>query len=108
MRIVRSIAELREARVALGALAFVPTMGNLHAGHVSLVAGTHARAARRGQHLRQTGPQFAPSEDFERYPRTFEDDCARLRAACDPPFAPDETCALPAAADLHRAAPGDR
>ena len=96
MRIVRSIAELREARAALGALAFVPTMGNLHAGHVSLVALARTRAPRVAVSIFVNRLQFAPSEDFERYPRTFEDDCARLRAAgVDLLFAPDETVLYP-------------
>jgi pantoate--beta-alanine ligase len=92
MKIVHTIAELRAA-VAAGsrAPAFVPTMGNLHAGHLALVR--HAREA--------GGPvvasifvnrlQFAPHEDFDSYPRTLEQDAAALReAGCDLLFAPDE------------------
>ena len=96
MRIVRSIAELREARASLGRLAFVPTMGNLHAGHVSLVDLARTRAPRVAVSIFVNRLQFAPSEDFDKYPRTFEDDCDKLRAAgVDLLFAPDESVLYP-------------
>ena len=92
MRIVHTIAELRQALAGTVGTAFVPTMGNLHAGHLSLIE----RAKEVGG-----GPvvasifvnrlQFAPHEDFDTYPRTFERDCDLLRAAgCNFVFAPDE------------------
>jgi pantoate--beta-alanine ligase len=91
MRIIHGIAELRDALRGCPSVSFVPTMGNLHAGHLSLVH----QAARRG------GPvvasifvnrlQFAPHEDFDRYPRTLAADCELLRnAGCDVVFAPSE------------------
>ncbi|MDP3758890.1 MAG: pantoate--beta-alanine ligase [Ramlibacter sp.] len=91
MRIVHTIAELRQALAGATGTAFVPTMGNLHAGHLSLIE--RARKAR--------GPvvasifvnrlQFAPHEDFDTYPRTLERDCDLLRAAgCNLVFAPNE------------------
>ena len=96
MQIVRSIAELREARAGMGPLAFVPTMGNLHAGHISLVALARTRAPRVAVSIFVNRLQFAPSEDFDKYPRTFEDDCSRLReAGVDLLFAPDETVLYP-------------
>jgi pantoate--beta-alanine ligase len=93
MQIIHSTAELR-ATLAGARSAFVPTMGNLHDGHLALVR--QARAA--------AGPgmpvvasifvnrlQFAPHEDFDSYPRTFERDAELLRAnGCDVLFAPDE------------------
>ena len=95
MRVVHTIAELRQALAAVKAPAFVPTMGNLHDGHLSLV-----KLAREHEHA-QGGPvvasifvnrlQFAPHEDFDRYPRTLERDCDLLRGAgCNLVFAPTE------------------
>ena len=80
MKIVRELSTLRAAAAALGPLAFVPTMGNLHFGHVSLVrlARRHARAVAVSIFVNRL--QFAPSEDFERYPRTFEQDRRLLEA----------------------------
>jgi pantoate--beta-alanine ligase len=96
MKVFHTIAELRQA---LGAVprGFVPTMGNLHEGHLSLVR--QAKAAMAVQH--GGGPvvasifvnrlQFAPHEDFDTYPRTLERDCALLDGAgCDYVFAPSE------------------
>jgi len=91
MKIVRELSTLRAAAAALGPLAFVPTMGNLHAGHVSLVrlARRHARAVAVSIFVNRL--QFAPHEDFDTYPRTLERDCALLReAGCDIVFAPSE------------------
>jgi len=95
MRVVHTIAELRQALAAVKAPAFVPTMGNLHEGHLSLV-----KLAREHEHA-HGGPvvasifvnrlQFAPHEDFDRYPRTLEHDCDLLRGAgCNLVFAPTE------------------
>lgn len=91
MQIVHTIADLRAALAGRGRPAFVPTMGNLHEGHLSLV-----------RHARQHGDvtvasifvnrlQFLPHEDFDSYPRTFDADCAKLQAeGCDIVFAPRE------------------
>lgn len=96
MRIVRSIAELRAARREYGALAFVPTMGNLHAGHVSLVRLARSRAKHVAASIFVNRLQFAPSEDFDSYPRTFEADCDKLRAeGVELLFAPDERVLYP-------------
>jgi len=92
MRIVRTLAELRAARRAFGTLAFVPTMGNLHTGHISLIDLARNHAAHVAASIFVNRLQFAPHEDFDRYPRTFQPDCERLRAAgVDLLFAPDET-----------------
>ena len=96
MRILRTVSELRSATAQAGPLAFVPTMGNLHEGHLSL-----ARIARRSGRavafsIFVNRLQFAPSEDFERYPRTFERDCALLEAeGVELLFAPDEATLYP-------------
>jgi pantoate--beta-alanine ligase len=93
MHILRTLHELREFTSSKPRAAFVPTMGNLHAGHLALV--------RRARECAPSAPvvtsifvnrlQFSPNEDFDQYPRTFERDCALLReVGCDAVFAPDE------------------
>ena len=96
MRVVHTIADLRRALAGATPAAFVPTMGNLHEGHLAL-----AKLARE-----QGGPvvasifvnrlQFAPHEDFELYPRTLERDCERLQSVgCNIVFAPQEAQLYP-------------
>jgi pantoate--beta-alanine ligase len=100
MRVLHTLAELRAALADTARPAFVPTMGNLHDGHLSLI-----RQART-----LVGPdvpvvasifvnrlQFGPNEDFDRYPRTLARDCELLEGAgCDLVFAPDERELYPA------------
>ncbi len=96
MRIVRTIDDLRKARATLGELALVPTMGNLHAGHVSLLRLARSHATTVAATIFVNRLQFAPTDDFESYPRTFEDDCEKLRAeGVDLLFAPDERVLYP-------------
>jgi pantoate--beta-alanine ligase len=96
MRIVRDIADLRSAVAAAGPVAFVPTMGNLHAGHLSLTRLARSRAPAVVVSIFVNRLQFAPGEDFERYPRTFERDCALLEAeGVELLFAPDEGVLYP-------------
>jgi pantoate--beta-alanine ligase len=91
MQVVSSAAELAAVRARIGAMAFVPTMGNLHQGHLSLV-----REAQRGGDpvvvsLFVNRLQFGPSEDFDRYPRTMQRDLELLESqGCDVVFAPNE------------------
>jgi pantoate--beta-alanine ligase len=93
MESVTTAAELRE-RVAAwrreGArVGFVPTMGNLHAGHYSLVSIARANADRIVASVFVNPTQFGPREDFSSYPRTLESDRAGLQAhGCDLLFAP--------------------
>lgn len=91
--IARTVAELRQAvaafRRAGERVALAPTMGALHAGHVSLVELARAKAQRTVASIFVNPTQFAPNEDFSKYPRTFEADVAKLAAArCDVVFAP--------------------
>lgn len=96
MRIVNSIEQLRDLRSNTGRLAFVPTMGNLHAGHMALVRLARQHASRVAVSIFVNRLQFAPAEDFAGYPRTFEDDCAKLEAAgVELLFAPDERVLYP-------------
>jgi pantoate--beta-alanine ligase len=92
---VRTVAEVREAvgawRAARETVAFVPTMGNLHAGHVSLTQLAANEAERVVASIFVNPTQFGPSEDFAAYPRTLDDDAGRLTAAgaVDLLFAPE-------------------
>lgn len=96
MKILRDIPELRAAAAAAGPLAFVPTMGNLHEGHLSLVRLARRRAGAVAASVFVNRLQFHPSEDFDRYPRTFERDCALLeQEGVELLFAPDESVLYP-------------
>jgi len=96
MHIVRDIDALRRACAGRERPAFVPTMGNLHEGHVSLMRIARPRARLLVASVFVNRLQFAPHEDFERYPRTFEADCEKLAGAgVDVVFAPDETVLYP-------------
>ena len=81
---VASKAEIRsavaEARREGKTVGFVPTMGALHEGHLSLVRAACARTAFVVVSIFVNPTQFAPGEDYERYPRDFDRDCARLAA----------------------------
>ena len=91
MRIIHTVAELRQALAGTVGTAFVPTMGNLHAGHLSLVRLAKEHGAPVVASIFVNRLQFAPHEDFDTYPRTFENDCELLRSVgCNFVFAPDE------------------
>ena len=89
MRVVHSAAELAAALAGRGRVGFVPTMGNLHAGHLSLLELARRHADFSVASIFVNPLQFGAGEDFERYPRTLDADCAQLAdAACDLVFAP--------------------
>ena len=92
MRTIHTIAELQAALGGATAAAFVPTMGNLHEGHLSLVRAARAHGAPVVASIFVNRLQFAPHEDFDRYPRTLQRDAELLHdAGCDLVFAPDES-----------------
>jgi pantoate--beta-alanine ligase len=99
MQILTTIAETQTATRALradGPLGLVPTMGALHAGHLSLVAAAKKDCAHVAATIFVNPLQFAPNEDFTRYPRTFDEDCAQLEAAgVDILFAPSSEVMYP-------------
>lgn len=82
MRVCTDLAMLQQA-LAEGpeALALVPTMGNLHQGHLQLVAEARRRAPRVAVSIYVNPLQFGPAEDFQSYPRTLDDDLAALASA---------------------------
>lgn len=91
MRVIHRIAELHQALAGSSRGAFVPTMGNLHEGHLSLVRLARAHGAPVVTSIFVNRLQFAPHEDFDTYPRSFARDCELLHGAgCDLVFAPDE------------------
>lgn len=93
IEVVRTVPDLRRrvrAWRAEGAIVgLVPTMGALHAGHLALVAEARRRTSRTITSIFVNPTQFAPQEDFGKYPRTFDSDCALLvGAGCDLVWAP--------------------
>jgi pantoate--beta-alanine ligase len=98
MQIIRTIAELRAATMSRRRLVLVPTMGNLHAGHLSLVSVARERGDFVVTSIFVNRLQFAPHEDFATYPRTFERDCELLsESGCDAVFAPSDREVYPEA-----------
>lgn len=96
MQIESSITDLRSALKNHGRIIFVPTMGNLHAGHIALMQQARAHGDTVVASIFVNRLQFGPNEDFDKYPRTFADDCERLRAAgVDALFAPTENDLYP-------------
>jgi len=88
MQIISTVAELRERLGNERAIALVPTMGNLHEGHLELV-----RMARENDNcvvasIFVNPLQFGPSEDFDSYPRTLKADCEKLKGLANVVFTP--------------------
>ena len=91
MHVVHTIAELREKLSSFKRPAFVPTMGNLHDGHIALLKQAKPLGDVTVSSIFVNRLQFAPHEDFDSYPRTLDLDAQRLEAAgCDVLFAPLE------------------
>ncbi len=95
MQIIKHISELRVAlqshRLAGKRIGFVPTMGNLHAGHISLIEQARSTNDIVVCSIFVNGLQFGANEDLDKYPRTFTEDCSKLQAAhCDYLFFPND------------------
>jgi pantoate--beta-alanine ligase len=91
MDVIHSAADLRARLQRVPNNVFVPTMGNLHDGHIQLINIAKPRAACTVVSIFVNRLQFGPREDFDRYPRTLGADAARLEAAgVDVVFLPDE------------------
>jgi pantoate--beta-alanine ligase len=96
MHIARTLPELRQFLAAYQKPAFVPTMGNLHAGHLALVRQAKPLGDITVASIFVNRLQFLPHEDFDSYPRTWDADYAKLAdAGCDLLFAPRETDLYP-------------
>ncbi len=88
MQLIHSVPDLRQRLAAERAIAFIPTMGNLHEGHIDLVRQARAHADCVVVSIFVNPLQFGPNEDFDKYPRTLEADCTRLQELADVVFAP--------------------
>jgi pantoate--beta-alanine ligase len=96
MDVIHSVPELRERLRREPDNVFVPTMGNLHEGHIELMRIAKPRAACTVVSIFVNRLQFGPREDYDRYPRTLEADCDKLRGAgVDVVFVPDEKAIYP-------------
>jgi pantoate--beta-alanine ligase len=104
MQILRTAAELREwsrweRNDGGNTIGLVPTMGALHEGHASLIRAAKASVGFVAVSIFVNPTQFGPNEDFARYPRRFESDCALARAeGADVVFAPSVEELYPAGA----------
>lgn len=91
MKVISNIATLRHELSQRRQIVFVPTMGNLHAGHISLMEQARAHGDTVVASIFVNRLQFGPNEDFDTYPRTFQADCDKLtNAGVDVLFAPSE------------------
>lgn len=89
MRVVETVAEVRELRPSFGALGFAPTMGFLHEGHLSLIRRAKARCGAAAVSIFVNPIQFAPTDDLDRYPRDLPRDLELAeKAGADFVFAP--------------------
>ncbi|HFC6395065.1 pantoate--beta-alanine ligase [Neisseria bacilliformis] len=106
MDIIRTIREMRAWRKTAGTVAFVPTMGNLHEGHLALVREAKKRADSVAVSIFVNRLQFGQGEDFDRYPRTLQEDAAKLEGeGVSVLFAPDERELYPRVAQRYNIEP---
>ncbi|MFY9328895.1 MAG: pantoate--beta-alanine ligase [Georgfuchsia sp.] len=102
MQIHKTIAALRAVRKPARRVALIPTMGNLHKGHIALMEQAREHADMVIATIFVNRLQFRPGEDFDKYPRTFQADCEKLEAAgVDCLFAPNEAEMYPQQQSYH-------
>lgn len=103
MQVIHSMAELRSCRLAMtGSVGFVPTMGNLHAGHIALVEALRQRCDQVIVSIFVNPMQFDESSDLAAYPRTLQADIEKLQAVgVDLLFLPNEAEIYPEGVALH-------
>lgn len=106
MQIIQDVtalqAHLKPLRQSGKTIALVPTMGNLHEGHLSLVSAAKQQADITVASIFVNPAQFGPTEDLDTYPRTFEADCEKLKQlGTDIVFAPDTNAMYPADVGNH-------
>jgi len=100
MEIIRTVSWMKQvaqqSRAENHVVGFVPTMGALHEGHLSLLRRAKAECSRVFASIFLNPTQFGPNEDLSKYPRTFESDVAKLETAgVDVLFAPDPKVIYP-------------
>jgi pantoate--beta-alanine ligase len=100
--VLHTVADLRKRLKGEPSIALVPTMGNLHEGHLSLVKLAHQHGKCVAATIFVNRLQFEPGGDFDRYPRTLERDVRLLaKAGCHVVFAPDEREMYPRPQEIH-------
>jgi pantoate--beta-alanine ligase len=109
LKVLRTIDELRDHLRGQNRVAFVPTMGNLHDAHLSLMQLARSHGDPVVASIFVNRLQFGPSEDFERYPRTLQQDIDRLQQqnVVYALFAPDEAEMYPEPQDFRVIPPDD-
>ena len=106
MQIIHAIQELRAWRKTVGSVAFVPTMGNLHEGHLALVREAKQHAEQVVVSIFVNRLQFGQGEDFDQYPRTLQQDADKLlNEGVAVIFAPDEKELYPHVAQQYHVEP---
>ena len=106
MQIIHTIQELRAWRKTVGSVAFVPTMGNLHEGHLALVREAKQHAEQVVVSIFVNRLQFGQGEDFDQYPRTLQQDADKLlNEGVAAIFAPDEKELYPHVAQQYHVEP---
>lgn len=88
MEVISTIEALRARLKAERSIAFVPTMGNLHEGHLNLMRQAREHGSCVVASIFVNPLQFGPNEDFDQYPRTLDADCEKLQGLVDVVFAP--------------------